>query len=234
LKVISAAAPVLWDPRFDHNLIGQHQICRIGISRHPLGRAIIYISVRNNTMKPDEIKLLIDSLIERKTKYYWIYLLIYFILVIASTYFLEFIKVKGQNYATKSDIEELTKKVEEVKSEYVKQIEIFKGNQRLKDTKKQELYAKVEELRVFILKAKNEKPFTRWEQLSQMMKDVMTIISSNIIFSELQSEAIVIETNHNNMVSKSKELKNVKSASFSVDLDPTVKALESIQAKLME
>jgi hypothetical protein len=31
------AAPVLWDPRFDHNLIGQHQICRIGISRHPLG-----------------------------------------------------------------------------------------------------------------------------------------------------------------------------------------------------
>ena len=37
LKLISAAAPVLWDPRFDHNLIGQHQICRIGISAGPLG-----------------------------------------------------------------------------------------------------------------------------------------------------------------------------------------------------
>jgi len=32
------AAPVVWDPRFDHNLIGQHQICRIGISAHPLER----------------------------------------------------------------------------------------------------------------------------------------------------------------------------------------------------
>ena len=37
-KIISAAAPVLRDPRFDHNLIGQHQICRIGISVGPLGR----------------------------------------------------------------------------------------------------------------------------------------------------------------------------------------------------
>jgi len=26
-----------WDPRFGHNLIGQHQICRIGISAGPLG-----------------------------------------------------------------------------------------------------------------------------------------------------------------------------------------------------
>jgi hypothetical protein len=36
LKVFSAAAPALRDPRFDHNLIGQHQICRIGISAHSL------------------------------------------------------------------------------------------------------------------------------------------------------------------------------------------------------
>jgi len=35
-KVISAAAPVFWDPRFDHNLFAKQQICRIGISRHPL------------------------------------------------------------------------------------------------------------------------------------------------------------------------------------------------------
>ncbi len=30
--------PLQRDPRFDHDLIGNHQICRIGISAHPLGR----------------------------------------------------------------------------------------------------------------------------------------------------------------------------------------------------
>ena len=41
----------LWDPRFDHNLIGQHQICRIGISAGPLGSVKVNIGLYSFRIK---------------------------------------------------------------------------------------------------------------------------------------------------------------------------------------
>jgi hypothetical protein len=51
LKIISAAAPALRNSRFDHNLIGQHHICRIGISRHPLGGAVNRNNIKEVAMR---------------------------------------------------------------------------------------------------------------------------------------------------------------------------------------
>lgn len=68
-------------------------------------------------MTPEEIKIIIEKKISGSFKFYWIYLLIAFLIGIVSTMGLEFLKQKGQNLATKQDIESITAKVEQVKAQ---------------------------------------------------------------------------------------------------------------------
>jgi len=56
-------------------------------------------------MTPEDIKTILETVIENKTKYFWVYILISVILALASAFILEFIKTKTRNFATKSDIE---------------------------------------------------------------------------------------------------------------------------------
>jgi len=185
-------------------------------------------------MKPEDVKSIVEDLVANKTKYLWLYILISFALGMVTTFVLEYVKTRSQNLATKSDITELTKKVEEVKSEYIKQIEIFKGNQQLKNEKKKELYNKVEELRTLIIVGKNDNAFNRWDKFSSLMKNIMVLISTNTIFNDLYPERDKIEIDHNNMVKQIEELKNIKVGHLSINFDATTTALESIQTKLME
>jgi len=179
-------------------------------------------------MTPDEIKSIIETVINNKIRYYWVYIFLSVILALVSVYIAEYLKNKAKNVATKEDIEILTKKVEEIKTEYIKQIEVFKGNQLLKNQKKKDLYDNVEELRAFILKAKNEKTFNNWEQLSTKMQGIMISISTNAIFNELIHERDLIENEHNIMV------KNINEGHPIASFDNTVRALESIQIKLVQ
>ncbi|MBU3948354.1 MAG: hypothetical protein KJ826_09065 [Proteobacteria bacterium] len=179
-------------------------------------------------MTPDEIKSILETVISNKIRYYWIYILLSVILALASVFLVEYFMNKAKNIATKQDIEVLTKKVEEIKSEYIKQIEVFKANQLLKNPKKKDLYDKVEELRVLIIKGKNENVFNNWEQLSSKMKDVMISISTNAIFNDLYHERDLIENDHNIMA------RNINEGHPIANFDSTVEALESIQIKLMQ
>jgi mannitol-specific phosphotransferase system IIBC component len=179
-------------------------------------------------MTPDEIKTIIETVITNKIRYYWVYILLSVILALVSVFLFEYLKNKAKNTATKEDIEILTKKVEEIKSEYIKQVEDFKGNQLLKNQKKKDLYDKVEELSALIIRAKNESAFNNWKQLSKKMQDVMISISTNAIFNELFHERDLIEADHNIMV------RNISEGHPIANFDNTVKALESIQNKMMQ
>jgi hypothetical protein len=83
-------------------------------------------------MTPEEIKKLIETTLNGSIKNYWVYLVISFFVGIIITVGIEFFKAKGQNIATKQDIEEITKKVEQVKAEIQKGEEIGKQKRELK------------------------------------------------------------------------------------------------------
>lgn len=66
------------------------------------------------------------------SKYFWVYLITSFLIGVISTIGIEFLKTKGQNLATKQDIADITKKIEEVKAKMQNNQEIIKQKRDLK------------------------------------------------------------------------------------------------------
>jgi hypothetical protein len=83
-------------------------------------------------MTPEEIKFIIEKTLNGATKYYWLYLVFALIIWIAISIGVEYFKTKGQNLATKQDIETITNKVEQIKAEIQKGQEIDKQKRELK------------------------------------------------------------------------------------------------------
>ena len=77
-----------------------------------------------------------------------------FIIITSSLIFSSYLKKKGENFATKKDISEITQKIEEVKTTYNSQLEILKSSLQLSN-----------QLRLAILDKRFEKhqeAFTLW------------------------------------------------------------------------
>ena len=83
-------------------------------------------------MNPEEIKTLIETVINNKIKYFWVYILLAGILGIVAAYSIEYFKNKGKNLATKQDVEEITKKVESIKADIKANQEVESQKRRLK------------------------------------------------------------------------------------------------------
>lgn len=84
-------------------------------------------------MTPDEIKKLIETTIQDSTKTYWIYIVISIAFTIIIVYGIEYFKTKGQNLATKQDIEIITTKIEQVKAD-------IQNNQAIEQQKRELKY----------------------------------------------------------------------------------------------
>ena len=82
-------------------------------------------------MTPEELKIIIKTTIDGSIKYYWIYLIISIIIGILILIGSQFFITKGQNIATKQDIEGITKKVEGVKSQIQQNQDIQKLKREL-------------------------------------------------------------------------------------------------------
>lgn len=182
-------------------------------------------------MTPDEIKLIVETAISGKIKFFWIYILAAVIIGLASSFLFEYFKTKGQNLATKSDIEILTRKVEEIKYEYLKRIQLLKGIQDIKNPKRKELYVKVEALRSLFIDYKNQQYIKELDTVYTQTRELLIFLASNDAFSDMSNEISIIEKDYNSWVTiaKEKQGKNVL-----IEFDSTSKALESIQRKLLE
>ena len=79
-------------------------------------------------MEIQEVKNHFESLFKEKTKYYWLYIVLSALIGGVGGYLSSYASQKGENWATKQDIEEITKKVEEVKknTELAQALEIEK------------------------------------------------------------------------------------------------------------
>ena len=95
----------------------------------PLG---IILTESEKIMNPEEIKKIIETVIDNKTEYYWMYLLISVILSLITVFLVQYLKDKGKNYATKQDIAGITRKIEDVKAEIQNQQDVEKQKRQLK------------------------------------------------------------------------------------------------------
>lgn len=83
-------------------------------------------------MSPEEIKEIIENVIDNKIEYYWIYLVLSVVLSLITVFLFQYLKDKGKNYATKQDIADITRKIEDVKAEIQNQQEVEKQKRQLK------------------------------------------------------------------------------------------------------
>ncbi|MBK8683901.1 MAG: hypothetical protein IPN26_02360 [Bacteroidetes bacterium] len=79
-------------------------------------------------MEIQEVKNHFEALFKEKTKYYWIYIVLSALIGGVGGYLSSYASQKGENWATKQDIEEITRKIEEVKknTELAQSLEIEK------------------------------------------------------------------------------------------------------------
>ena len=82
-------------------------------------------------MDYEKLKLLIENAVnDSNASNWWIYIAIIFFAGFCSMLG-SYLRTKGQNFATKEDIEVITQKIEDVKSEYNKQLEFYKSSLQL-------------------------------------------------------------------------------------------------------
>ncbi len=108
-------------------------------------------------MNYDQIKTIVEEAIKNGASLdWWVYILI---IVFSATGGLlgAYLKKKAENLATKEDIEAITKKVEDVRSEYSKQLELHKATLQLSNQLKLAALDKRLE--------KHQEAFTLWRSL---------------------------------------------------------------------
>jgi hypothetical protein len=184
-------------------------------------------------MNTDEIKELIETTIADKTAILVISNIITAILALVGAYFISYLTTKGKNKAMKSDIENLTNKIEEVKTKHIKEIEVFKGNQELIRSKKEELYSKIEELKILMFKAKNDASFSLYDYFFNVTKEILILIGSNAIFKGFSEEQQLIENDYNSWVKSIEDCRTRNESKWTINFDVTFKAIGAIQEKLM-
>src|SRR5882724_11855131 len=79
-------------------------------------------------MTPDELKAYVDGALAHKDRLQFVYYILAAIISICGGWFGAYLKQKGKNLATKEDVEEITTKVESVKTEFGAKLESFKTN----------------------------------------------------------------------------------------------------------
>jgi len=82
-------------------------------------------------MDYDQIKLIVEEAVNNALQFdWWLYILI--LAISATGAFLgSYLKKKAENVATKEDIEEITQKIEDIRSQYNKQLELHKASLQL-------------------------------------------------------------------------------------------------------
>ena len=194
-------------------------------------------------MTPEDIKTIVETIIENKIKYFWGYILISVIFGMASTFVLEFLKTKGQNFATKSDIEILTNKVESVKYDYLRKIEEYKkelsGKYELEKTmisSKVEGYQRATSLKITILKRKNNLGSEKelMEQFFNKIPELLIHLNSHFqIRTDLKEEITAMEDSYNDIVSYIEQTRASGESKYHIDLEKIENVIDNIQKKIL-
>lgn len=114
-------------------------------------------------MNYEQIKTIVEEVMNNATIVdWWIYILIIVFSAIGG-FLGAYLKKKAENLATKEDIEDITKKIEDIRSEYSNQLELHKASLQLSNQLKLAALDKRLE--------KHQEAFTLWRNLLFSLRD---------------------------------------------------------------
>ena len=192
----------------------------------------------------ENINTIVETIIEGKIKYFYLYNVLSFALGLFGSYFIEFFKTKGKNLATKSDIDLLTSKVESVKYDYLKKIEEYKNElsgkyelEKVLLSSKIQSYQLATSLKVVILQRKSNLGDEQYlmEQFFQQIPALLIHLCSHFkIRKDLGEEIESMEMAYNQIVSYIEEQSKLSGEQkYNIDLARFEKIIDSIQEKLL-
>lgn len=194
-------------------------------------------------MTPEDIKTIVETIVENKIKYFWVYILISVFLALISAFVFEYIKTRTHNFATKSDIEALTDKVESVKYDYLKKIEEYKKELSAKYalektliSSKVEAYQLAKSLKVTILRRKSNLGSEKelMEQFFNKIPELLIHLMSDFqIRTDLQEEITAMQNSYNEIVSYIDQIRASGASQYHIDLENIEKVIDNIQKKIL-
>lgn len=197
-------------------------------------------------MTPNEVRSIIETIVHKKVKYFGIYIIIAIIITMAGVSVLEYMRVKGQNLATKSDIDSLTSKVEAIKFNYLKKIENYKSvlnaKQEVEKTfinSKIEIYNLTTTIISMIITRVNNRGDERklmeeilWNKIPELL---IRINSHARLKKDLQKESLELQLNYNRIVDYiNRLLKEQNDGKYGIEFKEILQILEKIQNKLLD
>jgi len=184
-------------------------------------------------MSPEEIKSIVETVVSNKIKYFWLYIIVSVLLGFASAFLIEYFKEKGKNLATKSDLQDLTNKVESIRYDYIKK---YKLEETLLNNRIQ-IYKLSTSLKEIILRRKNnlgnEKDLMEsiFNQLRELL--VQLDIQPHLKL-ELKKEISSLNNEYNNIITYIKQLQTSGAKSYNIDFGEIEKNINDIQIKLLQ
>ena len=108
-------------------------------------------------MDLEKIKAIVEEVINNANPFKWWFYVLIFVISAIGSFLGSYLKKKAENVATKEDIEEITKKIEGIRSQYNEQLESHKASLQLSNQLK--LAALDKRLQ------KHQEAFTLWREL---------------------------------------------------------------------
>lgn len=185
-------------------------------------------------MTPEELKLIVEETIQQKQFDNFWYILIAAIISLLIALLIEYFKTRTRNYATKQDIEDLTRKVEEVKIEYAKQMEVFKNQFILKNQKILDLDKKLVELQRSIIYYNNAPKIDKLQTVLNNIGEVNLTISTSVIFQDLLNLSISLENEQHSVTKKYEDAQRLNSKKVNIDTSNFTLLSNNLQKELLK
>ena len=170
--------------------------------------------------------------------------ILFFIVNLGILFFNGYFKRKGENLATKQDIQQITDKVESVKIEYLRQIEEYKKDLEIKYSfeptilkAKISLYELSVHLLQMIIKRKNnlaDEATLNQQIFSGILQMLITINSHLKLKGLLKDESTILQEERNNIMTYINKQKEEGKETYEFKIDMIIKALNDIQEKIVQ
>ena len=82
-------------------------------------------------MDYNQLKLIVEEAVSNAIRFNWWNYILVFLLAGGGAFLGSYLKKKAENVATKQDIEEITKKIEDIRAQYTAQLESYKASLQL-------------------------------------------------------------------------------------------------------
>ncbi|MGB3343709.1 MAG: hypothetical protein WBA61_07340 [Aequorivita sp.] len=183
----------------------------------------------------EDIHDIISKTIQNELKYQWLYILFSTVVGVVLAFIITYFRKKADNLATKQDIQQITDKIEAVKTEYSKQLEKFKGGQQLKSKRIEILYNLLIDLRKLSIEVSNISSPDKKPEFIKKTQELLTFMHSETLFAEkFKDEISLMVKEYNSWISEIERAKLENRSQYHITIVNVTNCLNELQIKLFD